>query len=94
MRIFRASPETAESVRAALDAAWGYPNPQVVTETAFRPADKLPRDAQGRVYLRISERYCDYEPIASMLPSLLENGVEELTQAEYLAVFPPRQPRR
>lgn len=94
MRIFRASPETAESVRAALDAAWGYPNPDVQTETAFRPADKLPRDDEGRVYLRIANRYCEYEAVAAMLPDLLASGaVEEISEAEFRQVFPPRPPR-
>jgi len=94
IRTFRSTPPVAESVRAALDAAWNYPNAETQTATAFRPADKLPTDAQGHVYLRIADRYCDYEAVAAMLPDLLASGVvEEISEAEYREVFPPRRPQ-
>ena len=93
IRTFRATPAVAESVRAALDAAWNYPNADTQTTTAFRPADKLPTDSQGRVYLRIANRYCEYEAVAAMLPDLLASGaVEEISEAEFRQVFPPRPP--
>jgi hypothetical protein len=49
----------------------------------------LPADAQGRVYLAISQEYCDYILPSEMLPQLLASGaVEEVTAAVYQAVLP------
>lgn len=91
IRTFRATPAVAESVRAALDAAWNYPDAETKTTTAFRPANRLPKDSQGRVYLRIASRYCEYEAVAATLPDLLASGaVEEISEAEFRQVFPPR----
>lgn len=90
-RTFRAVAAVAESVRATLDAEWGYPNTHTMTVSAFRAVNKLPTDSQGRVYLRVAGRYCDYAAVNAMLPSLIANGdVEEISDAEYWALFPPR----
>lgn len=89
MRYFRSAPAVYERIRSQLDAAWGYPNAETKTLTAIPPVSELPTDDQGRVYLAISAAYCDYILPSQMLPELLASGaVEELTAAEYAAVFP------
>lgn len=94
VRYFRSDAATYESVRAQLDAAYGYPNAQTKTETAIPPAAKLPSDSRGRVYLVISEYYCNFILPAELLPQLIASGsVEELTATQYRSVFPsPKRP--
>ena len=93
MRYFRSTAAVYESIRSQLDAAWGYPNAETKTLTAIPPVGELPADQQGRVYLAISAAYCEYVLPSQMLPELLASGaVEELTAAEYAAVFPPPDP--
>lgn len=88
-RIFRSTDAVLEQVRAALDAAWGYPNAETLTATSLPPASACRHDAQGRVYVTVSGDYCEYDAVKAMLPSLLESGaVKELTEAEYRLVFP------
>ena len=90
MRWFRSTPAVYEAIRSQLDAAWGYPNAETKTETAIPPAGELPIDSQGRVYLAISSEYCGYILPSEMLPQLLASGaVEEISEAEYFATFPP-----
>jgi hypothetical protein len=73
-----------------LDAAYGYPNAETKTERALPLAADLPTDAQGRVYLAISQEYCDYILPSEMLPQLLASGaVEEVDAAAYAALLPP-----
>jgi hypothetical protein len=92
IRYFRCSPSVYEAARATLNAAWGYPNAETKTETAIPPADELPSDEAGRVYLAVSADYCDYVLPAHMLPELLGSGdVEEIDEAAHLTVLPPTQ---
>jgi hypothetical protein len=49
MRYFRAGEATYEAVRAAIDAANGWPDEG--TQTSVEPAATAPRDAEGRVLL-------------------------------------------
>ena len=89
MRYFRSTPAIYESVRAQLDAAWGYPNAETKTLTAIHPVVDLPADSQGRVYLAISAGYCEYILPSEMLPQLLASGaVEEVDEAAYAAALP------
>jgi len=89
MRYFRATPAVYASICAQLDAAYGYPNAETKTERALPLAAELPTDAQGRVYLAISQEYCDYILPSEMLPQLLASGaVEEVDAATYSAVLP------
>jgi hypothetical protein len=89
LRFFRSTDAVYEQVRATLDAAWGFPNPETKTETAIDPAAIAPHDGQGRVYLVISADYCAYEAVSSVLPGLLASGaVEEIGEADYIAAFP------
>lgn len=73
-----------ESMRAAIDAAWGLPaNGQ---ETAIEPAATAPHDAQGRIYLATYAEFATYEPAASMLADAIAGGaVQEISEAEYRA---------
>lgn len=89
MRHFRSTPEVYESIRAQLDAAWGYPNEATKTLTAIPPVGHLPTDDAGRVYLSVSAEYCDYVLPSQLLPELIAAGlVEELTAEEYTAALP------
>lgn len=83
MRYFRATPEWYEGVRLTLDAAWGLPlNGQL---TALPPADQCP-EVSGLVYLSVRADHCEYAPMDTLLPQMLDGGqVEEVTQADYLA---------
>jgi len=86
MRYFRSTAAVYESIRAQLDAAYGYPNAETKTLTSITPAADAPHDEQGRVYLAIAADYCEYNLPAELLPQLLASGaVEEITQAEYQA---------
>lgn len=73
-----------ESMRAAIDAAWGLPaNGQ---QTAIEPAATSPHDADGRIYLATWAEFATYEPAASMLSQAIASGaVQEITEAEYRA---------
>jgi hypothetical protein len=90
MRYLRALPAVYEPIRAQLDAAYGYPNEETKTLTAIPLPSDLPTDAQGRVYLAISQEYCEYILPSEMLPQLLASGaVEEVDAAAYAALLPP-----
>ena len=89
MRYFRTTPAVYAGICSQLDAAYGYPNSDTKTERALPLASGLPADGQGRVYLAVDAAYCDYILPGQMLPDLLASGaVEELTEAQYLAVAP------
>lgn len=89
MRYFRALPAVYADICAQLDAAYGYPNAETKTERTLPLAADLPTDNQGRLYLAVDAAYCDFILPGQMLPDLLASGaVEELTEAQYLAVAP------
>ena len=89
-RYFRAMPNVYAEVNAQLNAAYGYPNAETKTMRALPPAEDLPTDDQGRVYLAVSADYCEYNLPSEMLPQLIAAGlVEEITAAQYAAVLPP-----
>jgi len=86
MRYFRSTPAVYTGICSELDAAYGYPNAETKTERALPLVSDLPADAQGRVYLAISQEYCDYILPSEMLPQLLASGaVEEIDAATYMA---------
>lgn len=88
-RYFRASPAVYEQLRSELNAAWGMP--RTGTESCFMPASNpaVPADAQGRRYLAVHAEWCEWEPAASLLPSLLDAGaVEEVAREAYMAALP------
>lgn len=93
MRCFRSSVSVYEQVCARLDAEYGYPNAATKTERALPLVSELPVDSAGRVYLAVSEEFCEYTLPAAMLSDLIAGGaVEEITEAEYLASLPNGPP--
>ena len=95
MMYFRSTQAEYESIRLQLDAAWGYPNAETKTETAIPLAGTLPSDSSGRVYLAVPDEYATYELIASLLPTLIADGViEEITAQQYRDVLPKAPPGR
>jgi hypothetical protein len=72
-----------------LDAAYGYPNEETKTLRTLPLAANLPRDAEGRVYLAVSDEYCAFVLPSQLLLQLLASGaVEEITEAQYKAALP------
>lgn len=63
----------------AADRLLGFPNAQA--ERALPHADTLPVDDESRVYLVLPERIYSDTAYAALIA-----GVEEISQAEYLAV--------
>jgi hypothetical protein len=89
MRYFRSLPAVYADICVQLDAAYGYPNAETKTERTLPLAVDLPGDGQGRVYLAVSQEYCDYILPGEMLPELLASGaVEEVDAATYVALLP------
>lgn len=91
IRYFRTtSDEVYEAARHTLDAAWGFPNPLVLTVTSITPATRAPRDTQGRILLAVRAEWCEYSVAVDLLPQLLASGVaEEIDESEYLSSLPP-----
>jgi hypothetical protein len=89
MRYFRSTPAVYATICQQLDKAYGYPNAETKTLRTLPLASDLPSDAHGRVYLAVSNDYCEYVLPSQLLPQLLASGaVEEITQAEYQAAMP------
>ena len=85
-RFFRASESVYDQARAALDAAFGYPNS--FAQTCFSPSSQGVRDSAGKMLLAIRADFADNEPAASMLAQLLASGaVEEIDEATYRAAI-------
>jgi hypothetical protein len=76
-RFFRAPAERYEAIRAAMDAASGFPSAQAATW--FAPADQAPLDANGRCLLAA------IPPIAERFAAA---GVEEITAEEFATALP------
>lgn len=88
-RYFGSTPAVYAAICTQLDAAYGYPNYETRTLRTLPPDGELPRDAQGRVYLVVDERFCEFELPSQLLPELLATGaVEEVSEAAYLALLP------
>jgi hypothetical protein len=51
------------------------------------------RDADGQLLLAVLVRFCDYDAVVFVLPSLLASGqVVEITRDEYMAALPRGMP--
>ena len=88
MRYFRSNVSVYESFRAALDAAWGYPNTETSTDTALPPAETLPADVDGRVYVAVPDEYCNYELPSVLLPQAIAAGaIEEITEDIFRTLY-------
>jgi hypothetical protein len=89
MRYFRSTPAVYAGICAQLDAAYGYPNEATKTLRTLPLVADQPSDGQGRVYLAVSEAYCNFDLPSQLLPQLLTAGlVEEITAAQYEALLP------
>jgi hypothetical protein len=89
MRYFRSTPAVYAAICSQLDAAYGYPNEAMKTLRTLPLASELPSDDQGRVYVCIEQRFCEFDLPSQLLPELLSSGaVEEVTAADYDAVDP------
>jgi hypothetical protein len=75
MTYYRADADTYEAVRAAIDAAMGWPDAGTVT--SIEPAATAPRDAAWRVLLAASDW------LVSAAGEQLA-GLEEIGEGEYL----------
>lgn len=85
-RFFVVDPVAYESTRLAVDAAVGLPP----SETCLCPASEANKTAGGQVLTSVRIMHAKMEPYASAIGSLLENGAGvELSQGEWLALFPP-----
>jgi len=92
-RHFRSAPDVYADICAQLDAEYGYPSAATKTLRTLPVASELPSDGGGRVYLSISAEYCDFVLPSQMLPALLASGVvEELTEQQWVAMFPSSMP--
>lgn len=110
LRYFRASDDAYESLRDALDDAFGYPNEQTLTASCLPPAIALRHERlsvfgsilhafgaiKPKAYVGIPTDLCDAGPAPSLLADAIASGsIEELTAEQYaLVVAPPAPVRR
>lgn len=86
-RFFKASPAVYESLRAQIDAAWGYPEP--LTETSIPPTGEQWKHADGDCMMGVRVEWLEWEPVASMIPQAIQAGlVTEISSEEYWAQRP------
>jgi len=86
-RFFRAAPAVYESIRAQIDAAWGYPTPH--TLTSIPTAADQNKDAGGNCIMAVRLEWLGWEPVATLVPQAVESGlIEEMSEAEYWAAIP------
>ena len=88
-RYFRSDAGTYDAVRLSLNAAWGFPN--AGTQNCILPASDptAPIDGQGRIYLAVTDEWCEWPAVAAVLPGLLSSGaVEEVNRDAYMAAMP------
>jgi hypothetical protein len=86
-RFFKASPDVYESLRAQIDAAWGYPT--AYTQTSIPTADEQARDASGMCIMGVKAEWITWEPVATVLPQMLAAGqIEEITESQYWTAMP------
>lgn len=87
-RFFRTSEAVYTATRAQLDAAFDHPGPYA--DTCLPPAEEAPKDAQGRVYLAVLDSMFQWPVVQENVAALMVAGlVEEVTEADYRATFPP-----
>lgn len=86
-RFLKAGPSVYESMRAQVDAAWGYPTAH--TQTAIPQAADQNKDASGDCIIGVKAEWCEWEPVATLLPQMIAAGqIKEITEAEYWASMP------
>ena len=83
MRYFLANSVAYEQARAALNAAWGIPQPG--TSSCLTPAAECMSDLAGSVYVCVDDWMCDLPPAPDILASALAAGaVREVTEQDVL----------
>jgi hypothetical protein len=75
-KYYRATSETYEAIRSAMDGASGYPS--TISETWFVPATDAPTDSEGN---------CLIAAIAPIADQFAIIGAEELTAEEFAALL-------
>jgi hypothetical protein len=86
-RFLKAAPAVYESMRAQIDAAWGYPTPH--TQTCIPPAAEQFKAADGDCIMGVKAEWCGWEPVATLLPEMIAAGlVKEISEADYWAAMP------
>jgi hypothetical protein len=86
-RFFATSDSTYESMRAAVDSAWGYPTPS--TLTCVPPASEQWHDASGRVVIALTLEWLSWEPVPTMIVGAIAAGVvSEIDEATFWQAMP------
>jgi len=86
-RFFATTDATYESMRAAVDSAWGYPTAQ--TLTCVPPASEQWHDASGRVVIALTLEWLSWEPVPTMIGGAIASGVvSEIDEATFWAAAP------
>ena len=86
-RYFATTDAVYESMRSAVDAAWGYPTAQ--TLTCVPPAVEQWHDADGRVVIALTVDWLSWEPVPSMIGGAIAAGaVTEIDEATFWAASP------
>jgi hypothetical protein len=86
-RFFTTDDATYEQMRAAVDAAWGYPTAQ--TLTCVPPAAEQWHDASGRVVIALTLEWLGWEPVPTMISGAIAAGaVSEIDEATFWAAAP------
>lgn len=86
MRYFRATEDTYEQIRMALDHAWGLPDQATATATCLPPAEQATKDTEGRRLVAVPEAFCAFSVAVDLLPGLLASGaVEEIDRDAYMS---------
>lgn len=87
-RFFTTSDAVYEGMRAAVDAAWGYPT-AVGTQTCVEPASERPHDSAGRVLKALTLEWLSWEPVTSMIAGAIAAGiVVEIDEGAYWSAMP------
>ena len=86
-RFFATTDDVYESMRAAVDSAWGYPT--FATLTCVPPAGEQWRDASGRVVIALTLEWLSWEPVPTMLGGAIAAGVvTEIDEPTFWAAAP------
>lgn len=89
MKRLRSQSDRYEAACQLLDAMLGYPDEATKTLRALPLAADLFSDADGRVYFSISDGDVPDQWLADAIAS---GAAEEITEEEYLAAIPRRDP--
>ena len=86
-RFFRAPDAVYESMRTAVDAAWGYPTEHTIT--CVPPAAEQWHDAGGWCVIALTVEWLSWEPVPSLFAGALAAGhVEEIAEVTFWAAAP------